>query len=417
MKINQLVFGLLVAGILAASCKKTEDDYVPANVVLNSDTVSGVWTRNSTYTVNGHLFILAGTSLTIEEGVKVIFADSSARSEFIVQGNLYCKGTETNPVLISGAEGLRTTANAMQGLWGGILCDVTCEELLLENTIIEYTGTITNESSPSVAIGLYKAESGERLPALWTSNVDGHFVIKSSVIRNIAEDCFYLEGGSIIIANNIFHTSGNSGGEAINVKSGCEVDACYNLIFSPNTNAFKLSNSDARTPQAHIVAYNNTIVNAGWRRPSVKGGSVWLEEGVYAELYNNLIANSRFGIKNKDLDADARSTYDYTYYYGQDSTCYAQFQTTTPAVVRGTNDKTGAGPGTNNPLFANYPLTNDYMNAQFDNSWDFHLQAGSPALTGGSAVDNRIWKSGITVNGVTYTSPAPSTYFGAFGAE
>ena len=64
----------------------------------------------------------------------------------------------------------------------------------------------------------------------------------------------------------------------VNVKAGCKVDAAYNLMFAPNTNGFKLSssgqNDEAGRKQALIRAYNNTIVNAGWRRDGVKGGSV-----------------------------------------------------------------------------------------------------------------------------------------------
>ena len=40
-----------------------------------------------------------------------------------------------------------------------------------------------------------------------------------------------------------FIANGQTGGEAINMKAGCKVDAAFNLIFSPNTNGLKLSSS------------------------------------------------------------------------------------------------------------------------------------------------------------------------------
>jgi hypothetical protein len=194
-------------------------------------------------------------------------------------------------------EGARIIKNKFGKLWGGILASKTSTEVLLNYVIMEYGGAVTTEASTSVKQGLYKAASGEFVPALWFSNVAGKLVVQHSIIRNWRDDCTYLEGGNIIFSDNSFYTTGESGGEAINIKSGCVADIAFNMVYSTNTNALKLSNAGDRTPQAYVVAYNNTIVNTGWRRPSVKGGSIWVEQSVRADLYNNLIANSRFGIK------------------------------------------------------------------------------------------------------------------------
>ncbi len=411
MKITRILTISALTLLMLAGCEK--DDIKPIKAVFEGGDISGIWIKNSTYTVEGHIIIPEGQSLTIEEGVTIVMADTSLKIEIIVYGNLYCKGTSTNPVKITVPEEMRTTANAMKGLWGGILCTPASGELLLDNAIIEYAGAVTTEESPSVQRGLYKAEAGERLPALWTSNTEGKIVVKNSIIRNIAEDCFYLEGGKIIIINNTFHTSGVSGGEAVNIKSGCIADAAFNLFFSPNTNAFKLSNADLRTPQATVAAYNNTIINAGWRRPSVKGGSVWLEDNVNAKIFNNLMANCRYGVKNSG--ADARSVYDYNMYYGFNQLCVDQFQTTSSKVVRGTHDVAGTAAGENNPKFVSFPLDTDMFSSAFNTSWNFHIQTGSPALTKGTTSIERNFASGFTVNGVSYTSPAPSTTIGAFG--
>jgi hypothetical protein len=414
MRAKNLLICFFVWVAVFSGCK--QDDQSPIKLTFNGDTVSGVWEKNGTYTIAGHLYIAKGTSLTIEEGATIIMSDTTVHTEIIVSGNLYCTGTSSNPVKFTVPESMRTTDNALKGLWGGILADSSSQEILLSHTIIEYAGAITTVSSPSVLLSLYKDAAGERLPVLWTSNTSANVVVTNSVIRNIAEDCFYLEGGNIIIENNTFHTSGNSGGEAINVKSGCIVDACYNLIYSPNTNGFKLSNSGDRSPQAQVYAYNNTIINAGWRRPSVKGGSIWLETSVIAKVYNNLIANCRFGIKNSK--ADAQSVWDYTYYYGYDQTCVDQFQSTESSVVSGNNDITGTVAGENDPLFVNYPLSTDMYSSTFDDSWDFHLESGSPAIgKGTTAFTPNFVSSGISVNGTTYTSPAPSSTIGAFGTE
>ena len=413
MKTLKLLFIFIAALYLLNSCE--EDDVVPKDAIFKGGDVSGVWTKNTTYTVEGHIIVPEGQSLTIEEGVTVIMADTSLKIEILVYGNLYCKGTAENPVKITIAENLRTTANSMAGFWGGILCATTSGEILLDNTIVEYAGAVTTEESPSVQRGLYKAEAGERLPALWTSNTQGKVVVKNSTIRKIAEDCFYLEGGKIIIMNNTFHTSGVSGGEAVNIKSGCIADVAFNLFYSPNTNALKLSNADLREPQATVNAYNNTMLNCGWRRPSVKGGSVWLEDNVNAKIFNNLIANCRFGVKNDD--ADNRSVYDYNLYYGFDQTCVDQFQTTSSKVVRGEHDVAGTTAGITDPKFVNYPLNNDMFSSDFNTSWNFKLQSGSPAIGKGTTSISGNLSSGISVGGVTYNSPASSTTIGAFAAN
>lgn len=68
-----------------------------------SGEVEGIWEAHSTINVTGHLTVPAGKSLTIEEGVQVIFSTDGvganhAPIEFTVDGNLYCKGTITNPI-------------------------------------------------------------------------------------------------------------------------------------------------------------------------------------------------------------------------------------------------------------------------------------------------------------------------------
>jgi hypothetical protein len=412
MKILRSLTILTVAVSIITGCEKEK---APVKATFEGGEVSGVWESGSTYTIEGHIIIPEGESLTIEEGATVIMADTSLKIEVLVYGNLYLKGTSSNPVTITVPEVMRTSTNAMAGLWGGILCATTAGEVLFDNAILEYAGAVTTEESPSVQRGLYKAEAGERLPVLWTSNTAGKLVVKNSIIRNIAEDCFYLEGGSIIIMNNTFHTSGVSGGEAVNVKSGCLVDAAFNLFYSPNTNAFKLSNSDLREPQATVYAYNNTMLNCGWRRPSVKGGSVWLEDNVNAKIYNNLIANNRYGIKNSG--ADARSVWDYNYYYGYNQTCVNQFQSTESKVVRGTHDTGGTTAGDNDPKFVSYPLSTDMFSSSYSTSWNFKLMSNSPAIGKGTTAFTRNFATGFAIDGVTYTSPAPSTTVGAFGTN
>ncbi|GAB3768821.1 hypothetical protein GCM10028818_03860 [Spirosoma horti] len=418
------ILAALSAAVLVG-CSKTSDTGntvtpTPAPVVKEavSGDVSGIWEKGSTYKITGHLQVPASQSLVIQEGVTVVFSDSTVKPEFIVKGNLYIMGTSANPVKLTVPDAWKTAANQWGNLWGGIIAAPTCAELLIDNAILEYGGAVTTESSPSVKAGLYKATAGSHVPAVNYSNVNGKLVIVNSRLNNQNEDGFYIEGGKVIIANNKIYTQGVSGGDAINIKSGVQADVAFNLVYSPNTNAMKLSNTGDRTPQAYVIGYNNTIVNAGWRRPTIKGGSIWVEIAVRAELYNNLLANDRFGIKRDPKNPeDARSKVSNNLYYNYTAEGVTNFQPTAE-ILTGTNDVISKTAGDNDPKFVNYPLNTDQKNAIFNTTWDFRLQSGSPAIGKGTTSFTRLYADGLSfANGTTYKSPAPSTTIGAFGTN
>jgi hypothetical protein len=419
MKFKQIIAAIALTAVVFTGCEKAniDVDTTPTNGSAIGE-VSGVWAKGSVHEIKGDIIIPEGKTLTIEEGVTVLM-DVTAKPEIVVKGNLYALGTVENPVKFTVSDAYRTAENKFGKLWGGILAAPTCAELVLDHTILEYGGATTSDASTSVKMGLYKAVAGENLPALWFSNVNGKLIVQNSIVRNFQEDCTYIEGGKIIFANNVFYTTGVTGGEAMNFKSGCLADVANNLVYSTNTNALKLSNSGDRTPQAYIIAYNNTMVNTGWRRPTAKGGSIWLEATVRAELYNNLFANTRFGVKrDPKKPEDARSKYSNNWYYGYDQATVTQFQPGANDIVAGVNDVRGTAAGDNDPKFVNYPLNTPVINADFNTAWDFHLQGNSPALSKGITTFTRHHKAGITTaNGITYVSPEPANYVGAYGIK
>lgn len=388
-----------------------------------------VW-RNDT-TITNHVIIPEGKSLYIEPGVTVTMNDTLVRPEIIVLGNLYCNGTENAPITFTVAPEYRTEAKRFKRYWGGIICGYNSKEVLLDHVTVEYCGAQTTEASESFKHGLFKTVTGEGVPAFHFCNVNGKFVIQNSTFRNNAEDHIYITGGKSIVMNNKFIVNGFDGGEAVNYKSGCQADVAYNLIYDANSNGFKLSNNGALDPQTHIFVYNNSIINSGWRRPKVKGGSFWVEHNVYAELYNNLVYDCRWAVKRDVTNVeDARSVITPNFYFASTVTGVTQYQANaTSGQLVGANDKVSASAGTNNPVFATYtPQANVDINAgttksgnipqTYNSSWDFRLSAGSPALTGGLTTFTRHFgTTGITIEGVEYKSPAPAAYFGAFGAK
>lgn len=420
MKKMNLLFAAIVAMVAFTSCDSKDD------VVLKEYPAGSIVWRNDTTIVN-HVIIPKGMSLYIEPGVTVTMNDTTVRPEIVVLGNIYCEGTASKPITFTIAEAYRNEAHKYNRYWGGIICGYDSDEALLSYVTIEYGGAQTTEQSASFQNQLFKTDTGEGVPAFHFCNTAGNFVMQNCTFRNNAEDQIYITGGKSIVTNNSFISNGFDGGEAINYKSGCLADVAYNLVYDANSNGLKLSNSGALDPQAHIIAYNNSLINCGWRRPKIKGGSIWLEKSVYAELYNNLIFDSRWGVKS-DKDIDNRSIITPNFYFASTATGVTQYQANEEnGQLVGVNDKRSTASGELNPLFSNFSIQNVVdINAGSTNSgnvpqiynsaWNFRLGAGSAAITGGKTNFTRHFATtGIIINGVEYKSPAPAAYFGAFG--
>ena len=448
-----LIASLAVVGMTFTACD--EEPGNPGGTIVENvaGEVSGVWEKNSVVKISGHITVPEGKTLVVEEGVKVIFSSngvgvSHTPIEFIVDGNLYTQGTKENPVLFSVDESERTESNAFAGLWGGIVATDKCAEMVIDNTIIEYTGGAVLKDSPSAVRGIY--EAGEDFdPQITTKNVNGKYVVTNSVLRYGASDAIYMMGGSGIIANNIFAGNGYDGGEAVNVKAGCKVDVAQNIMYSPNTNGLKLSssgqNDDGGRAQALIRAYNNTIINAGWRRDGVKGGCIYVEKNALVSVFNNMLVNCKFKAMTSSWEipnnpeegyADA-SVIDYNFYVAgspestldqdvADGTTNSYLGYTlenekySPNVDLHSLVSASAGDANTDPKFVNFPYnTNELTGYIYDENWDFHVAADSPALQGAySGNDEKMqpyFGGGLTVNGKTYSSPVPQAWFGAFG--
>ena len=255
------------------SLAKTLSVSVTAKAMTASGEVSGTWEAYSTVTVTGQLKVPAGKSLTIEEGVEVIFNSADATGagiEFTVDGNIYCQGTAEAPILFSIPANERKFSNVTdcKNLWGGFMLNNTAAdaEALFDNCIIEYAGSAMIETSPSVTSGIYTAGEDYGVQITTSPQFKGSLVVTNCTIRNGFADGIYMQGGNGIITNNVFSGNGATGGEAVNVKAGTSTLVAYNVMYSPNTNGLKLSSSGqddaAGRGQAKCVAYNNTIINA-----------------------------------------------------------------------------------------------------------------------------------------------------------
>lgn len=424
MKKLSFIFATMLLLVTFTSCDPKEDEttkvYPEGSIVWKNDT-----------TIKAHVIVPLGKSLYIEPGVTVTMDDTIVRPEIVVLGNLYCYGTAEKPITFTVASQYRTDGQRFNRYWGGIICGYDSKEVVLDYVTVEFGGAQTTEQSASFQNQLFKTDTGEGVPGFHFCNTAGQFVIQNSTFRNNAEDHIYITGGKSIVMNNKFIANGFDGGEAINYKSGCRADVANNLIYDANSNGLKFSNKGALDPQTVIYVYNNTLVNSGWRRPKVKGGSIWLEDNVIAKIYNNLIADCRWAVKR-----DAKNPEDSTtvitpnYYFASTQTGVDQYKANeAKGQLVGANDKVSATPGDKNPLFANFTIQTEMdINVgttksgktpqTYSSAWDFRLGAGSPALTGGKTDFTRHFgTTGLTIEGKTYTSPAPAAYFGAFAGK
>lgn len=396
-----------------------------------------VWTKDTTLTES--VEIPVGTSLYIEPGVTVTCkSEVQVPIEIVVLGNLYCMGTEEHPVTI-------TSDTKKPADWGGIICGYNSEEVVLNHVDIAYAGATPTESSASFQNKLFKTTIDGGVPAFHFCNVNGKFVMANSFFHDNYNDQTYFTGGQGVIINNIFADSGNAadGGEAINVKSGCKLDVANNLIYNACTNAFKLSNAgnSETIPLTDMTVYNNTIVNCGWRRSkNKKGGSIWVEKAARPVMVNNLIYDSRFGLKQPKQDGadmdNARMTPNY--YFASTATGVKQMAKDASLGIWYDTDIHSASAGEGNPLFKNFQQTSlinincevddpaEGAPQPFDKAWDFTLSQNSPALIGGVTDISRLFPSGLAFFGMKkvlfldqkndqnyyFTAPLPNVKFG-----
>jgi len=424
------IFTLLIAvfAITASlsSCKKDKEDEQIIFPTLNpaGEITETVWEANSTVYIESDVVVPEGKSLTIKEGVKVIFKGSSLGTdqapEFQVRGNLYVLGTASAPVQFTVEDDQKTEDNRYLGLWGGIQCAATCSELAIDHAVIEYAGAPAGPNSIFVEQG---EDEGDPRYAIFFGNLNGKYVLHNSEISNTADDATRSVGGQLSIVGNTFSFIGGTGGEAINIKSGVKGDMAFNLFYACATNGTKWSNSGDRTPQTECNSYNNTFINCGWRRNKEgRGASVNIEKEGRGSSYNQLIVNCKYGVRvvGGESAADTANSYsDYSFYFGNEQIMVDEFYPThgiLPYAQNTCKHDVAGNMNENDPMFVSYDVSTS-KSADLDiSTLDFHLKANSPAITGAKTDFTPIISS-LTLGGVTYTNPAPASYFGALGTK
>ena len=380
--------------------------------------IKGTMKQDLEYDVSADVFVNAGDTLVLQPGVKVNFLGNF---NFVIKGTLLSLGTKAKPIyfraknaatkqIVAHTDQVGTdpaTDPAYQGLWGGILGDVTCQLMVLKWTHVEFGGGTVVVSPVSAGI----ANNKNTYP-IFFQNPIGAFILEDSWVYGGTDDPIRILGGRIQVMRNTFEKGGKTGGESINIKSGTTGNVAYNLFIGSATNGPKASNNGGKNPQTNIYMYNNTIVHCGYRRSSAgRGGSINYEEGSRGAFYNNLMVNCKYGprvvgsgnyLGNVLVVADtanlrygnnwnyvdslriANEIYPTSFLTKPQATDIPLPSSFLPAGYRPGQVYNGASVlGKNNPQFVGFQLPTPVAHLADVNTvgtYNFHLQASSPAV-------------------------------------
>jgi hypothetical protein len=376
----------------------------------NGRSIEGTLQTGQTYylcSLYADATINSGDTLVVQSGVQVLVVGPTSGTGaigtqdhapgIVVNGTFLCLGTEAAPNWFTVADAsLKSnpaldpqspnTDPAFVGYWGGIQGGVGSGDIIIKWTHIEYVGGLTPLSAPSRA--------GEERYGIWIQNPAAHFVLEDSWLYGSANDMVRPAGCQFEIFRNTFQKVGFSAGECVNVKSGSVGDIGYNVVVGGTGNAFKSANAGGLSPQANMNCYNNTVITTGYRQAKAgEGGSIDFENDGRGNAYNNMIIDCAYGLSvlgggGSTPAADTVNVhYGYTYNYGDDTVITDQFLPAGYISMQQPGDINGGNatvPGANNPNFVNYPLplptTVNFSSADYVDSYNFHVQAGSPGI-------------------------------------
>lgn len=319
-----------------------------------SGTVKGTLRMDKTYYFSQDIVINENDTLLMQEGVKLIaIGDGSSYSkspQITVNGTFISAGTPQKPNFITVMPALAKPENAFKGIWGGIQGGAKGGDIIVKWTHIEFAGGPAGPASDPV---VYSA--GDPRYAIVYTNPLGNFILEDSWISNSKDDAIRVISGKISIMRNTFESNGESAGESLNTKSGTVGDVAFNLFLGSATNGAKISNSGGTTIQCNVAMYNNTFLNCGFRQvKSGRGGSLSYEKGAKGKIYNNLIANCRYGAKiTKDADI-SNTPYDNQFYYAVSENLVSGFYPSDGISVIKPGDIQSSTVKSNNPMFASY---------------------------------------------------------------
>jgi hypothetical protein len=377
--IHTLLAAFLIVTTIT-SCQKDEVNtfdkiIIPSSLPIAPGNISGflkgTLLTGQTYTITADITVKAGDTLAAQPGAIVIVKNNS---QINIQGVLQLIGTKEQPIFFN------SDVNK-PGTWGGLQCG-KAQAVTIKWTHIDNTG---GPDAGGSARGSVKISTPIKVD------------IEDSWFTNGQDDMLGISGGATItILRNTLSSNGSTDGECMNIKGGVKGIIAYNVIFSQAGTGVKLeTSSSVPFPQTEVEVYNNTLVSIGWRRGSAEPGrGVSIGVNAIGHIYNNIFVNDYHGL---ELFADGdviHTTYGNNLFYASVDTYIdmvdptmkidirANFYPNTGVAVKQPTDLISNKIGNYDPLFVNWDGRVAAPNG-FLNTYDFHLQNGSPAYNAG----------------------------------
>ena len=402
MKTAKMIGLALLAGVaLLGACTKSQKTTVNTPPFQVGQAISdaaplcgpikGTMLSGKTYSVSCDVTVNKGDTLYMQPGVKV---NITTKISMNIYGTFISAGTKdsVNWITYSGLSHADVPTEspasdpAFSGSWYGINCDTACALFVMKWTHVEYAGAMV--TTPPV-FGLTASAPSFMI---FYQNINGIFVLEDSWIYGTVDDAVHITSGKISVMRNTFEKCGLNSGENLNMKSGTVGDVAYNLFVGGAVNAIKASNAGATTIEANIYSYNNTIVDEGFRNSDYAGhgGSINYEKQGGGAVYNNLIVDSRVGLRVVNTADTAHLKYGNNYDYGDSLSLVSMFYppaditqpqpTDIPATATWLSAPSSLV-GANNPNFTSFTLPDyNYQNVNYAAGFNFRLSSGSPAI-------------------------------------
>ena len=452
MKTKIISFGVLafIASTLFSSCTKDSTTVSVPPIVIGqavsdavplSGSIKGTMLSGKTYTLGGDITINATDTLLLQPGVTIKVGRGKT---ILVKGTFISLGTQALPNYIgpdktftkTDAPGYTASADsAYVGYWTGINCEKTCQLLELKWTHVEYMGAAFGATFFPAGLAAGTTSFG-----IMFTNPTGDFIMEDSWLYGDIDDAVRISTGRIHLMRNTFEKCGSIGGDCLNAKNGTEGDMAYNLFVGTATNGTKASNKGTGNQETNVNMYNNTYISGGYRQadPTGRGGSINYEQGAKGKAFNNLMVNCRTGVRidNNPAADVANISYGYNYTYGDSlrvmNNVYPVMPTNTITIPQSTDipsytallsnvkyqqaylyttpDNGATYPNLvlpydgsayvkiGNPLFSNFtlPFTGKLSGASAVGSFNFRLQATSPAIGKGTTDASKIAPLNLT---------------------
>ena len=208
-KLTALIF--LISGLIFTGCSQDTDPIIDVPVVEADNELNGQITEDLTldpsveYTLTGSFEVLAGATLTIPAGTKIVAEKGTEVYIAIHQdADIVINGTESNPVIM-------TSKNKQAGDWGGLVIlgkGVTTEGINVTAEVggFQYGGTDNSDSSGSIEYVVIEGAGAQinadsQYNGLSLYAVGSGTNINNVAIQNGADDGVEFFGGAVSVTD------------------------------------------------------------------------------------------------------------------------------------------------------------------------------------------------------------------------